>query len=193
VPPVALPAFAQEGGITATLRGTVADASGAVLPGASVTLTNTGTQASQTVPTDDRGSLLFTGLWPGTYDLKIALSGFKTSEQHGIVLSPNDTRGISITLEVGSQTETVIVSASPDVIRTADRRARRRRHTGSNRQPAHHRPRRAGTAANPARRRRARPERLRSRRSGRRRRRTRHEHLRERRPLCQKCRESRWG
>ena len=37
----------------------------------------------------------------GTYDVKIELSGFKTTEQRGIVLSPNDTRAIDVTLEIG--------------------------------------------------------------------------------------------
>src|SRR5690242_7091795 len=63
---------------TATVRGTVQDASGAVLPGATVTATNTGTKAAQTATTDSRGQYLFAGLFPGTYDLKVELSGFKT-------------------------------------------------------------------------------------------------------------------
>ena len=114
----AQPCHAQEGGISATLRGTVEDASGAVLPAAQVTLTNTGTKASQTVAADERGVFFFAGLWPGAYDLKIELSGFKTSEQRGILLSPNDTRGIDVRLEIGSQSETVVVSASGDIIQT---------------------------------------------------------------------------
>ena len=109
---------AQEGGVTATLRGTVNDASGAALPGAQVTLTNTGTKALQTLVADDHGAFVIPGLWPGTYELTIRLSGFKTSEQRGIVLSPNDTRGIDVTLEIGSQQETVVVTAGRDVIQT---------------------------------------------------------------------------
>ena len=96
---------AQDGGITATLRGIVQDDTGAVLPGAQVTLTNTGTKALQTLATDERGAFVFAGLWPGTYDLKIELSGFKTLRSSAnIVLSPNDTRVIDVQLEIGSQT-----------------------------------------------------------------------------------------
>src|SRR5687768_8618888 len=62
-------AFAQ-GATTATIRGTVQDPSGGVLPGATVTVTNTGTKGMQTAVTDDRGQYLFAGLFPGTYDLK---------------------------------------------------------------------------------------------------------------------------
>ncbi len=109
---------AQEAGVTATLRGTVEDASGAVLQDAQVTLTNTGTKARQTLATDERGGFNFAGLWPGTYDLKVELSGFKTSEQRRILLSPNDTRGVDVRLEIGSRSETVVVVAPRDVIQT---------------------------------------------------------------------------
>ena len=54
-------------------------------------LTNTGTKAVQTTVSDDRGQYLFGGLFPGTYDLKVELSGFKTYEQKALALSPNDT------------------------------------------------------------------------------------------------------
>ena len=115
----ARPFLAQEGGITATLRGTVTDATGASLPGAQVALTNTGTKALLTAVADDRGAFLFAGLWPATYDLKIELSGFKTSEQRGVVLSPNDSRAVNVQLEIGSQSETVIVESRHDVIQTS--------------------------------------------------------------------------
>ena len=67
-------AFAQSS-TTATLRGTVQDSSGGVLPGATVTLTNSGTKSAATTVTDDRGSYLFV-TFPGTYSLKVELSGF---------------------------------------------------------------------------------------------------------------------
>ncbi len=71
---------------TATIRGTVEDSSGGVLPGATVTLTNTGTKAVQTAVTDERGGYLFSSIFGGTYELKVELSGFKTYEQKAIVL-----------------------------------------------------------------------------------------------------------
>jgi hypothetical protein len=109
-------AFAQSS-TTATLRGTVQDSSGGVLPGATVTLTNSGTKSSATAVTDDRGQYLFV-TFPGTYSLKVELSGFKVHDQQGLTLSPNDTRGVDIKLEVGQQTETVTVTASQEVIQT---------------------------------------------------------------------------
>src|SRR3954454_3647449 len=65
--------------VTATVRGHVEDASGAVLPGATITLTNQGTKAMTTAITDDRGQYLIS-TFPGTFDLKVELSGFKTYE-----------------------------------------------------------------------------------------------------------------
>jgi len=103
---------------TATVRGNVQDSSGGVVPGASVTLTNTGTKAVQSTVSDDRGQYLVGGLFPGTYDLKVELSGFKTYERKAITLSPNDNRGIDIRLDVGQQSETVTVTAQQEVIQT---------------------------------------------------------------------------
>src|SRR5687768_1871321 len=78
---------------TATVRGTIQDPSGGVLPGATVTATNTGTTVAQTTVSDDRGQYLFAALFPGTYDLKVELQGFKTYERKAIALSPSDNRG----------------------------------------------------------------------------------------------------
>ena len=66
-----------QGSTTATVRGNIQDSSGGVVPGATVTLTNTGTKAVQSAVSDDRGQYLFSGLFPGTYDLKVELSGLQ--------------------------------------------------------------------------------------------------------------------
>ena len=104
---------------TATLRGTIVDSTGGVLPGATVTLTNAGTRGAQATVTGDAGGYFFGSLFPGTYSLKVELSGFKTHEEQGIVISPNDTRGIDIRLEIGAQTERITVKAQGEVIQTA--------------------------------------------------------------------------
>jgi len=59
---------------TATIRGTVEDSSGGVLPGATVTLTNAATKAVTVAVTDDRGGYLFTGVFGGQYEIKVELS-----------------------------------------------------------------------------------------------------------------------
>jgi hypothetical protein len=103
---------------TATLRGTVNDSSGGVLPGAAVTITNAGTRDARTAATDERGGYMFAGLFPGTYELKVELEGFKTYDAKGIVLSPNDTRGVDIALEVGSLTDVITVTSPVEIIQT---------------------------------------------------------------------------
>ena len=107
-----------QGSTTATVRGNIQDTSGAVLPGATVTFTNTGTKALQNTVSDDRGQYLFAGLFPGTYDLKVELPGFKTYERKALSLSPGDNRGIDIRLDVGQQSELVTVTAQQEVIQT---------------------------------------------------------------------------
>ena len=111
-------AFAQVGSTTATLRGNVTDESGGVTPGATVTLQDVGTRAVRTAVTDERGGFTFTGLFPGSFNVAIELSGFKTFHQTAIVLGPNDVRGLDIRLEVGSQSETVVVTTSADIVET---------------------------------------------------------------------------
>ena len=110
-------AFGQ-GSTTATIRGNIQDSSGAVLPGATITVTNPSNRSVQTTVSDDRGQYLFAGLFPGTYDLKVELSGFKTYERKALSLSPSDNRGIDIRLDVGQQTELVTVTAQQEVIQT---------------------------------------------------------------------------
>ena len=106
------------GSTTGTIRGTIQDSSGGVLPGATVTLTNTGTKATQTAVSDGRGQYILSGLFPGNYDLKVELSGFKSYEQKAIAISPADNRGIDVRLEVGQQSETVTVTSQAEILQT---------------------------------------------------------------------------
>ncbi|MEO6236269.1 MAG: carboxypeptidase regulatory-like domain-containing protein, partial [Vicinamibacterales bacterium] len=112
------PMTARGQGSTATIRGNVQDSTGGVLPGATITLTNTGTKSSQSAVSDERGQYLFGGVFPGSYDLKVELSGFKSYERKAVAISPNDTRGIDVRLDVGQQTETVTVTGQQEVIQT---------------------------------------------------------------------------
>jgi hypothetical protein len=107
-----------QGSTTATIRGNIQDSSGAVLPGANVTVTNVGTKSVQHTVSDDRGQYQVAGLFAGTYDIRVELSGFKTYERKAVALSPNDTRGIDVRLDIGEQTETVTVTAQQELIQT---------------------------------------------------------------------------
>jgi hypothetical protein len=103
---------------TATIRGTVTDASGGVLPGATVTITNANTKDLRTAVTDDRGGYTFASLFNGNYEVKVELEGFKAYDAKNIVLSPNDTRGLDVMLEVGSLTDIITVSTPVEIVQT---------------------------------------------------------------------------
>src|SRR5687767_11624747 len=62
------------------ITGTVTDASGAAVPGAEVTVTNTATRGTRETTTNTEGQYTFPSLPPGNYELKVALQGFKTAE-----------------------------------------------------------------------------------------------------------------
>lgn len=114
---VAPGALAQSTG-SATLRGTVKDPQGAVVPDASVTLINMATKDERRTRTTDAGLYVFGSVNPGTYTVRVERDGFKTSEQSDVLLSPSDTRGLDITLQVGAASETVTVSATAELLQT---------------------------------------------------------------------------
>jgi hypothetical protein len=111
-------------GLTGQMAGTVVDSSGSVLPGATVTVRNTGTQVSRETTTDPTGAFVVTELLAGTYDVTVALSGFKTAVQTGLVLSATERLALRpIALEVGALTEvmTVVAEAARVQTRSAER------------------------------------------------------------------------
>lgn len=103
---------------SATLRGTIKDQSGAVVPKASVTLINEATKDERKAQTSDGGIYVFNAVSPGLYTLRVESSGFKTAEQSNLSLSPGDTRGVDIALSVGAASETVTVSATAETLQT---------------------------------------------------------------------------
>src|SRR5450432_3149328 len=72
---------------TAQVRGTVTDQSGAVVPNAKVTLTNDGTNISNSATTDGHGQYVFNGVRPASYTLKVESTGFQESVQKNVVLA----------------------------------------------------------------------------------------------------------
>src|SRR5215813_13962477 len=95
----------------ATLRGVVKDQKGALVPGATLTLTSTGTGDSRQTKSGDSGSFVFTAVAPGSYTLKTEADGFKTSEQANLRLAPSENRSLDVALEVGIKTEVINVNA----------------------------------------------------------------------------------
>ncbi|HVT27360.1 MAG TPA: carboxypeptidase-like regulatory domain-containing protein, partial [Lacipirellulaceae bacterium] len=97
---------------TADIVGTVTDASGAVLPGATITLTNTGTSVSRTTQTSGTGDYIFNLLQVGTYSVKVEMKGFKTFTAPGIAIAAGDRARVDAKMAVGDVTQTVEVSGS---------------------------------------------------------------------------------
>jgi hypothetical protein len=111
-------AFAQTG--TTSLRGTVLDKSGAAIVGAKVVLTNEAQGSSREATTDNSGAYEFPALPPGSYSMTIERSGFRKFEHKNIELLVNVPGTENATLEVGSASETVEVSAQAAIINTTD-------------------------------------------------------------------------
>ncbi|MGH2399823.1 MAG: carboxypeptidase-like regulatory domain-containing protein, partial [bacterium] len=101
---------------TAQLSGRVTDESGAVLPGVTVTVTQTDTGLTRTVVTDETGSYVLPNLPTGPYRLEAALQGFRTYAQTGIVLQVAATPVINVALAIGSLEETVSVEAATPLV-----------------------------------------------------------------------------
>src|SRR5213596_1221986 len=101
---------------TAELNGRVTDESGAVLPGVTVTATQTDTGFTRSVVTDGSGVYVMPNLPTGPYRLEVALQGFKTYVQTGIVLQVGATPTINASLGVGNLEETVSVEAAAPIV-----------------------------------------------------------------------------
>jgi hypothetical protein len=101
---------------TAQMSGTVRDESGAVLPGVTVTVTQTNTGLVRTAVTDGNGAYLLTNLPLGPYRFEAALQGFKSYVQTGIVLQVGGTPTVNAVLAVGSLEEAVTVEAAAPIV-----------------------------------------------------------------------------
>jgi len=103
--------------VSATLNGTVTDGTGAVIPGANVTLTNEATKEARNSVSNDSGYFAFPALLPSTYTVKIDAKGFKSYERHGIVLHAADLIKLSgLVLTIGQTNETITVEANSQII-----------------------------------------------------------------------------
>src|SRR5262245_44211575 len=107
--------FAQA---TATLTGRVVDQGEAVLPGATVTVTNTATGAVRTTVTDETGLYNVPALEPSTYTVRAELSGFTPAERRNIDLLTGSTLTVNLTLGVGAIEETLTVLGGAPMVET---------------------------------------------------------------------------
>jgi hypothetical protein len=109
-------AFGQ--GTSASLTGQVTDSSGAVVPGATVSVTNTGTSLAQTAISNAEGIYLIAPLPPGHYKLTVEAKGFERYEQSGIELFVNIAATQNVALKTGNVQETVTVVENAELIDT---------------------------------------------------------------------------
>jgi hypothetical protein len=117
-------AFAQGGGASTTgsINGKVADSSGGVLPGVTVSATSPSSMGVQTSVTDTGGNYRFPALPPGTYTVTYELGGFNTLKRENIQISMGFTATVNVELAVASLNETVTVTGDSPVIDTSNTR-----------------------------------------------------------------------
>lgn len=104
--------------VSATLVGTVTDNSGAIVPQATVTITESATGITHTDITNGSGNYTFPNLTPGTYSVTITSKGFKKEVRAGIDVAVNTTTRVDIVLQPGAVTETVTVTGAPPIMET---------------------------------------------------------------------------
>jgi len=104
---------------TATILGTVYDPSGAVISGAKVVVTNTGTAATTELNSDQSGTFIAPALRIGDYKVTASATGFKTYVQSGIILNVNARVNLHVVLVPGAASEEVTVTGQTPVVQTA--------------------------------------------------------------------------
>ena len=103
---------------TATILGVVKDASGAVVPGASLTARSTETGQTRTAVSAGDGSYRFSALPVGNYEVRVEQSGFQAAVRSGFTLAVGQEAVVNFTLEVGAVTQTVAVTAEAPLVNT---------------------------------------------------------------------------
>jgi hypothetical protein len=111
-------AFAQSQATTGVIEGTVTDASGAALPGVTVTAKNTATNFEQTTTTDRNGRFRLVLLPLGPYQVTANLEGFARYVEKGLDLGVGQTLRVPITLKQAAVSEQIVVTAAAPLIET---------------------------------------------------------------------------
>ncbi len=111
--------FAQSRLTAADIQGTIQDQSGAVLPGVTITATNTATNQSRTTVTDREGRYYIGALQPGVYNISAELAGFAPQKRNGLRLQLGQLAELRFTLRAGAA-EAITVSATAPVVDTTE-------------------------------------------------------------------------
>jgi hypothetical protein len=107
--------FAQ-GETTSAIIGQVSDASGAAMPGATVTVTNKETGLRRSASTDDSGRFTFSQLKPGAYAVKVAAEGFETQQNDAVSSALGQKQTVDFRLKIGRSNQTVEVSSETPIL-----------------------------------------------------------------------------
>lgn len=105
---------------TASISGVITDQSGAIIVGADVRVTNSDTNVTSAITSNQSGVYLITGLKPGRYRIKVAKEGFKGIDLTDLILNVQDSVSRNFTLQVGSASETVSVEGNGLQVNTQD-------------------------------------------------------------------------
>src|SRR5581483_10093674 len=114
-----LSASAQTAG-EGSMQGTVTDSTGAMVPNATITITNSATGVQTVRTATNAGFFNISPVLPGTYTVQVASKGFQTLVQQNVVVDALQVRTINPVLSVGAATQTVTVTGAPPVLDTAD-------------------------------------------------------------------------
>ena len=114
----AVPSTVYAQAVTGTLLGNVTDSSGAAVPGATVTATETQTNSSRTAVSNEAGHYIFSSLKNGTYTVEAELQGFRKVIRQNVRVDVNTTMRVDLTLELGQVTEAVTVAAETPLLQT---------------------------------------------------------------------------
>ena len=112
-------AFAQ-GETTSAIVGQVTDTTGAVVPGASITITNQETGLKRSATTDDAGRFNFPQLKPGTYSVKVEAQGFQPKQNDNVMSGLGQKQTVNFTLKVAQSNQSVEVSSEAPLINPAN-------------------------------------------------------------------------
>ena len=126
---------------TGTILGTVKDQSGGVLPGATVTITHEGQGFTLSTVTREDGTFIFTPIRTGAYTVEVEFPGFRKTERRGIGVSIQQQAVVDFTLETGSLTEDVVVTANAPLLQTGTGTVGQTLSSEHHREPANQRPR----------------------------------------------------
>src|SRR6267143_546142 len=109
-------------GTRSTITGVVADATGAVVPNATVTVTNQATNVKYPLKTNNSGVYFITSLLPGTYTIEVAAKGFRTYVDRNVEVTTDLTVRVDVSLEVGAETQEITVESAAPLVSTEEGR-----------------------------------------------------------------------